>query len=132
MLDTNNLVAFSGTRKTRLITDASRQGIGWILLQQTEEGDWRIVRAESAALGPVQRNYPAIQLGVAHAMEKCDFYLRGLPWFELVTDNAPLKGMFKKDLWDISPKLKPLVECTARYSFVTNHCKGKRNKVSDL
>ena len=84
MSDTNNLVAFSGTRKTRLITDASRQGIGWILLQQTEEGDWRIVCAGSAALGPAQRNYPVIKLellGVAHAMEKCDFYLRGLPRF---------------------------------------------------
>ena len=48
MSHTNNSVAFSGTRKTRLITDASRQGICWILLQQTEEGDWRIVHAGSA------------------------------------------------------------------------------------
>ena len=125
MSDTNNLVAFSATSKTRLITDASRQGIGWILLQQTEEGDWRIVRAGSAALGPAQRNYPAILLellGVAHAMEKCDFYLRGAPRFELMTDHAPLKGLFRKDLWDNSPKLQPLVERTGRYSFVTTHC----------
>ena len=71
MSDTSNLVAFSGTRKTRLITDASKQGIGWILLQQTEDGDWRMVRAGSAALGPSQKNYPAIQLellGVCHAL----------------------------------------------------------------
>ena len=84
-------VAFIGKRKTRLITNASRQGIGWIFLQQTEEGDWRIVRAGSAALGPAQRNYPAIQLellGVAHAMEKCDFYLRGSSRFEFITDHA--------------------------------------------
>ena len=64
-------------------------------------------------------------------MEKCDFYLRGSPCFELVTDHASLKGLLKKDLWDISPKLQPLVERTSRYSFVTNHCKGKRNKVCD-
>ena len=91
MSDTSNLVAFSGTRKTCLITDASNQGICWILLQQTKEGDWRKVRAGSAALGPAQRNYPAIQLellGVAHPMEKCDFYLRGSPHFELLTDHA--------------------------------------------
>ena len=72
---------------SRLITNSSRQGIGWILLQHTEEGDWRIVPAGSAALGPAQRNYPAIQLEllqVAHAMEKCDFYLRSAPRFELV------------------------------------------------
>ena len=127
MSDTSNLVAFSGTRKTCLITDASKQGIGWILLQQTEDGDWRMVRAGSAALGPSQRNYPAIQLellGVCHALEKNDFYLRGSPRFKILTDHAPLKGLLKKDLWDISPKLQPLVERTAKYSFTTNYCKG--------
>ena len=118
----------------RLITDARGQGLGWILVQQTEEDDWRLVWAGSAALQPAQRNYPALHLellGVVHAMEKCDYYFLGAPRFQLVTDHAPLLDIFKKDLWDISPKLQPLVERAGIYSSVTSHCKGKRNKISD-
>ena len=134
MSDTAHLVPFDGARKTRLITDASRRGLGWLLVQQDEEGRWRLVRAGSAALGPSQRNYPAIQLellGAAHAMEKNNFYLRGCPRWELVTDHAPLRGLFQKDLWDISPKLAPLVERTAKYSFTTVYLKGKKNLACD-
>ena len=134
MSDTSHLVPFCGTRKTRLITDASRRGLGWLLVQQNEEGAWRLVRAGSAALGPSQRNYPAIQLellGACHAMEKNDFYLRGCPKWELVTDHAPLRGLFRRDLWDISPKLQPLVERTAKYTFSTTFCKGKKNLACD-
>ena len=64
-------------------------------------------------------------------MEKCDYYLQDAPRFQLVTDHAPLIGIFRKDLWDVSPKLKLLLKRTGRYSFVTTHCKGKRNKICD-
>ena len=46
-----------------------------------------------------------------------------------MTDHALLINIFKKDLWNISPKLQPLVERARMYLFVTSHCKGKRNKI---
>jgi hypothetical protein len=98
MSDKSKLAAFSVSRKMRLITDALKQCLGWVLVQQEEGG---YVWAGSAVLTPAQRKYPALNLellGVVHAVKSCDYYLQGMSKVKAVTDHNPLIGLYKKYL----------------------------------
>ena len=134
--DTANLAPYDMKRKTELLTDASRLGLGYVLIQLDEVSKrWRLIRAGSAALKKAQKNYPPIQLellGLAWALQSCNYYLRAHPGFRVKTDHNPLVGLLKRDIRDTSEKLQPLLEVCARYTFQTEYIPGKKNKVADL
>ena len=48
--------------ETELVTDASRVGLGFMLLQK-KDGKRRLIQAGSCALTPAQRNYSARKRG---------------------------------------------------------------------
>jgi hypothetical protein len=92
---------FNPVLPTRLLTDASRDGLGYALLQMDRTGRPRMVQCGSCLLTPAQKNYAVIELELAAvwwAADKCDYYLRGMPKFEVVTDHQPLVGLFGKPL----------------------------------
>ena len=83
---------FDPTKPTRLCTDASRQGLGFILQQQ--HGDtWPVVQAGSRFLSDAESRYAIIELellAVSWAIKKCHIFLAGLQHFSIVTDHHPL------------------------------------------
>ena len=91
---------FDPTLKTSVLTDAScLHGLGYILLQWSEDGNPRIIQCGSFALTPAQKNYAVIELemlSIVRAVEKCRFYLQGADDFEIITDHKPLVGIMGK------------------------------------
>ncbi len=82
---------FDPTKPTRLCTDASRQGLGFVLQQQHTD-TWSIVQAGSRFLSDAESRYTVIeleQLAVSWAIKKCHFFLAGLPHFAIITDHHP-------------------------------------------
>ena len=136
MSDSANLAPYDPKRKTELLTDASRLGLGFVLVQFDETSKrWRLIKAGSVALKRAQKNYPPIQLellGLTWALQSCNHYLRAHPGFLVKTDHNPLVGLVKRDIRDTSEKLQPLLEACARYNFKLEYIPGKKNKVADL
>ena len=83
---------FSIGKATRLSTDASRQGLGFILQQKT--GDkWTLIQAGSRFLSDAESRYAIIELemlAVVWAVHKCKMFLSGLQHYSILTDHNPL------------------------------------------
>merc|ERR1712015_61544 len=124
--------------------------IGFRLLQDAEVNDQvdkvkgtkekvdltkkRLIWCGSAALSQTQYKYPPIMLELLSAvwsMESCQYYLKGGPKFDYISDHLPLKSILKKNIEDIPPRLLPLVERTFGYNFETKFVRGSRNLASD-
>ena len=136
MSDSANLAPYDPKRRTELLTDASRLGLGFVLIQFDETSKrWRLIKAGSTALKRAQKNYPPIQLellGLTWALQSCNYYLRAHPGFLVKTDHNPLVGLVRRDIRDTSEKLQPLLEACAKYNFKLEYIPGKKNKVADL
>ena len=66
------------------------------------------------------------------AVRKCDFYLRGLPSFEVITDHRPLLGVFKNDIFKLdNARLMRIREKLIPYNFTISWIEGKKNVVAD-
>ena len=92
-LVTSPVLAFFDLKKpTRLCTDASRQGLGFVLQQQSTPGQWTLVQAGSRFLSSAESRYAIIELemlAVAWAVMKCKMFLAGLQHFKIITDHSP-------------------------------------------
>jgi len=129
---TSDLVVkpFNPRLKTRLLTDAARlYGLGYLLLQHEpivqEDGSVkmrpRLVQCGLQLLTPTQLRYATIELetlGIAWAMEKCNYYLLGMPELRVVTDHKPILGIFNKPIHEVpNPRLQRFREKLAPYTF---------------
>jgi hypothetical protein len=136
MSDTQNLSPFNSGWKTELITDASKEGLGFCLTQVNPVTERpTLVWSGSTSLTPGQKNYPAILLellGVTWACQSCDFYLRGMEEFVVRSDHFPLEGVFNKEMRDLPKRLQPMRELCMPYSFTVKYLPGKKNAVADL
>ena len=134
--DTANLAPFDPMRKTELITDASKLGLGFVLIQYNEVSKiWELIWAGSTSLKGSQMNYPPIQLellGLTWALQQCKYYLQGHPGFHVKTDHHPLVGLTKKHIRDVSERLQSMAEVCSTYNFTIEYIKGKTNLVADL
>jgi len=81
------LAYFSLNKPTRLCTNASQHGLGFVLQQQQlETKQWLLVQAGSRFLTPAESRYAVIELellAVAWAIMKCKLFLRGLQNFQI-------------------------------------------------
>ena len=97
---------FHPDRETLLFTDASRlYGMGYALMQVDPKTQERfLVICGSKALTETQKRYATVELeclAILVAVRRCDFYLRGMPSFEVITDHRPLVGVFKNDIFKL-------------------------------
>ena len=118
-----------------LLTDASRlHGLGYALGHEVK-GQFKLVMCGSKSLTPTQQRYSTIELeclGIAWAIEKCSFYLKGHPGFLVATDHRPLVGVFSKDIYDLpNPRLQRLRERLAQYAFTVKWVPGKTHLIAD-
>ena len=93
---------FDPKKPTTLLTDASRlHGLGFALMQDYENASPKLIQCRSCCHTPIQQRYATIELeclAIQWAVRKCDYYLRGLPDFKILTDHRPLVGIFAKQL----------------------------------
>ena len=69
---------------------------------------------------------------MAWALQKCDYYLRGMPSFSIFTDHWPLVGIFGKSLSDIvNPRIMRLQERMLPYNFEVSCMAGKLNVIAN-
>ena len=121
---------------TVLLTDASRlYGLGFALMQKVNEKKWNLVMCGSKSLTPTQQRYATIELecmAIQWAIVKCDYYLRGAPTFQVLTDHKPLKGIFNKDLHMLeNARLMRMREKIQQYNFTVDWVAGETHKIAD-
>ena len=128
---------FDPSLRTVLLSDAScLHGIGFALLQYCENSlEPRLVQCGSRSLTGAESRYAPVELeclGITWAVEKCRHFLMGHPSFQIVTDHAPLLGVFQKDLNFIdNRRLQRFRERLLPYVFNLTWCEGKLHLIAD-
>ena len=103
---------FDVNKDILLQTDASKGGLGAVLLQQSQP-----VANASRALNNAEQRYPQIDkelLAMVYGCEKFHTYTYGRD-IEVQTDHQPLVSIVKKPLWMASPRLQKLLIRLQRY-----------------
>jgi hypothetical protein len=127
---------FDPSLSTELLTDASRlYGIGFALVQYDVGGRLRLISCGSRSVTKCQQNYATIELecmAIKWAVEKCDYYLRGISAFTVVTDHKPLLGVFNKPLHELAnDRLHRFREKLVNYTFTLKWTAGKEHLIAD-
>ena len=107
-----------------LTTDASTLSVGFILSQKqfdhvVMKKVEKVICYGGRALTEIQSKYTITELELfacLHGITKLDSYLRGKK-FTLVTDHAPLKWLFNKDLSNVKPRLARWIVALQMYNF---------------
>ena len=120
------LVLPSGTEGFQVYTDASRKGLGCVLMQQG-----KVIAYASRQLKDHEMNYPTHDLELAaviHALRIWRHYLYGAQ-FEIFTDHQSLKYIFSQK--ELNLRQRRWVEFMKDYDFSLNYHPGKANIVAD-
>ena len=97
---------FNPKSETTLQTNASKKGLGAVILQNSKP-----VMFASRALTGAEKNYQNLErecLAMIWGMEKFHYFLYGKR-FILETDQKPLVSIYKKHMVEISPRIQRLV-----------------------
>ena len=135
-LTTPRLLSFFDINKpTRLCTDASRQGLGFILQQKTAD-KWTLIQAGSQFLSDAETRYAVIELemlAVSWAIMKCRLFLAGLQHFVVVTDHNPLLSILNTRRLDEieNPRLQRLKSRIMGYNLTAQWIKGSNHHAPD-
>ncbi len=145
----DGLVYYDRSRPTTAITDWSKEGVGFVVLQQycncstvdtpfCCKGGWRLALCGSRHLTPAESGYSAVEgeaLAVVWCLQKARlFLLRGCLNLCLVTDHRPLvKLLGNRALTDVTnPRLFRLKEKTLQFRFTIKYLPGKKNSAADF
>ena len=144
----NGVRLFDQQKRTALITDWSRTGTGFSLMQKhcncvselptcCKEG-WKLVFAGSQFNNKAEAKYSPIEgecLAVVKALQKptVRYFVHGCNDFIIATDHKPLiKLLGNRKLEDIdNPRLMSLKEKTLAFRFTMKYVPGAKNKVPD-
>ena len=132
-------------RKTCLMCDWSKVGLGFLLLQKwckCEEinprccvDGWKLTLAGGRFTSPAESRYYPIEgeaLSVSESLQKSKHFVLGCPDLIVATDHKPLVGLFAKSFSEIqNPRLLSIVEKTLWYKFSVIHVPGKYNNGPD-
>lgn len=119
---------YSANKQVILSVDASKDGLGAVLLQ-----DGAPVAYASRALTSVQKHYAQIEkelLAICFGCERFREYLYGRQ-FIVETDHKPLLPIIKKPLNDCPLRLQRLLLLLQYYEFTLNFKKGKELYIAD-
>ncbi|KAG1706172.1 Carcinine transporter [Nymphon striatum] len=127
---------FDQSLQTELLTDASRlHGLGFCLIQREDQNTIRLISCGSCSLTTTQSRYATVELeclAIQWAVNKCEFWLRGIPRFNVITDHRPLLGLFKKPLYTIeNPRLQRMREKLIGFNFDVEWRAGKNHLIAD-
>lgn len=111
--------------------DASKTGIGAVLVQKNAEGDEIPIAFMSRKLNQAQRNYSVTEqecLAAMLSIKKFRAYVEGHE-FTVITDHASLKWLMSQT--DLSTRLARWALKLQGYRFNIEHRKGSQNVVPD-
>ena len=123
-------------KPTKLLTDASRNGLGYVLVQydSLNSQQMKLVQCGSRSLIDAETRYSVTELellGLVYAVKHCDHYLYHSPPFQIITDHRPLEGIFLKELHDLDGRILRLREKVLQYNFTVKWLEGKSNIMAD-
>ena len=138
---------FDTSRLTCLQTDWSREGLGYLLLQQyckcpvtkapvcCDDG-WKLVFAGSRFTKGAETRYSPTEgeaLAVTWALDHAKMFVLGCTKLLIATDHKPLLGIFSdRSLKSISnPRLLNLKQKTLPYHFTMTYSPGKWHRAPD-
>ena len=120
---------FNPKSPTILQTNASKKGLGAVLLQKSTP-----VMFASRALTRAEKNYQNLErecLATIWGMEKFHYFLYGKQ-FTLETDQKPLVAIYKKHMVEISPRIQHLVVRSFPYQpFDVQYHRGTEIPLAD-
>jgi hypothetical protein len=124
---------FDSTLPIRVLTDSSRTGIGFCLVQ-TEVGSkiLLLIMAGSRFLSPAEKNYAVVELAIQWAIEKCRLYLAGTD-FTVITNHQPLLGILNRKNLDAinNVRIQRLMAKLLGYSFRVEWVPGKNHHIAN-
>ena len=144
-LSSNGLAYYDIKKNTVVITDWSKQGIGFVVMQQhcscknTSNiptccaNGWKLALCQSRFLTPAESKYAPIEgaLAIAWALEKARLFLLGSLMFTVIVDHQPLLKILRdKSFSEFSnPRLPHFKEKILPYiySFKIQYIKGIKN-----
>ena len=119
-------------RKTKISADASKSGLGAVLLQQYGNR-WRPVAYTSRSLTAAECNYAQIEkeaLALSYACSKFHVFIYGKTvWAE--TDHKPLVTIAKRGLANTPPRVQRLFLSMQNYDIQLEYSPGKELLVAD-
>lgn len=127
------LAYYDPTKRLKISTDASKDGLGAVLLQAEGE-NWKPVAYASRSMTKTETKYAQIEkecLGLAYGLERFHCYVYGLPTFTVETDHRPLVSIIKKNLNEMSPRIQRLIMKLQRYDFDLMYTPGKHLVLAD-
>jgi transposase InsO family protein len=128
------LAYFDPNKVTKLSTDASKDGIGVVLLQKQQSGNWHPVAYGAKSMSVTEQRYAQIEkelLALVYGCVKFHQYVYGLKNLILETDHKPLISIAKKPLNELTPRLQRLMIKLQRYQFKIEWCPGKYLVIAD-
>ena len=123
---------YDPARRSKISRDASKDGLGAVLLQE-HDGNWLPVAFILRAMTSAEKNYVQIEkelLGLVFACEKFHEYVYGATVIG-ETDHKPLVSLHKKNLCDLTPRLQRMMLRLRRYDLKLELKPGKYLIVAD-
>ena len=131
---------FDPNLDTALLTDASRKGIGFALIQYENRADGnkntRLVQAGSRSLTDCETRYGVTDLealAILYGVQKCHHFVYGLNHFRVLTDHKALVSLFVKPLADITvDRVMRWREKLQNYCFTVKYVPGPSHFIPDV
>ena len=96
----------------------------------------KVIQCGSRSLSSAEKNHSTLELELAAivwVVQKCNFFLKGIEQFEVVTDHRPLISIFAKNLNQIDNKrVVRLREKILDHPFKIEWMAGKENVIADV
>ena len=122
------LAYFDKNKKHTIQCDASKKGLGAVLLQESKP-----VMHVSRALTETEQRYSNIErelLAIVFALERLNHYTFGRT-ITVQSDHQPLQSIWKKSIVSTSPRLQRLLLRLAHYDLNIEFLRGKENVIAD-
>ena len=122
------LTYFDKTKKHTIQCDASKKGLGAVLLQESKP-----VMYVSRSLTETEQRYSNIErelLAIVFALERLNHYTFGRN-ITVQSDHQLLQSIWKKSIVSASPRLQRLLLRLAHYDLNIEFLRGKENVIAD-
>lgn len=119
----------SSTVPTAISSDASPRGLGAMLWQREERGQWTPVSCASRSLTDIETQYSKLEremLGVVFAITRFRQYVLGRT-VEVFTDHKPFLSIIPKPFDEVSPRLQRWLVSLMPYQITLTHVAGHQS-----
>ena len=125
---------YNPNSKTVIAADASSFGLGAVIFQQQQNGDWMPIAYASRALTATESHYAQIEkeaLAITRACEKFNDYELGMK-FHIQTEHKPLLSLLgNRNLDDLPARVQIFRMRMMKYHYTIEHVPGKELVIAD-